>query len=95
MVRERLEAQLEKQTDFETFLAGAPQLNPTRILIKGVVCSVRVEAIEEPTMQEICCLDKLIDELEKEKKRWKDFAEVINPLELTCEKLKILLLSAR
>lgn len=58
-----LEAQLEKQTDFEAFLAEAPRLNPARALIKGVICGVRVENIKEPTMQEIRYLDKLIDEL--------------------------------
>jgi len=58
-----LKAQLEKQTDFETFFAEAPQINPSRALIKGVVCGVRVEDIEEPTMREIRYLDKLIDEL--------------------------------
>jgi hypothetical protein len=62
-----LEAQLERQTDFETFLAEAPRLNPSRALIKGVVCGVRVEDIEEPTMREIRYLDKLIDELAKGK----------------------------
>lgn len=65
--QEELEAQLEKQTDFETFFAEAPRLNPSRGLIKGVVCGVRVEDIEEPTMQEIRYLDKLIDELAKGK----------------------------
>jgi hypothetical protein len=65
--QEELEAQLEKQTDFETFFAEAPQLNPNRALIKGVVCGVRVEDIEEPTMREIRYLDKLIDELAKGK----------------------------
>lgn len=65
--QEALEAQLEKQTDIETFLAEAPQLNPARALIKGVVCGVRVEDIEEPTMQGIRYLDKLIDELAKGK----------------------------
>ncbi|MDU0153799.1 DUF2200 domain-containing protein [Bacillus cabrialesii] len=65
--QEELEAQLEKQTDFETFFTEAPQLNPLRVLIKGVVCGVRVEDIEEPTMQEIRYLDKLIDELAKGK----------------------------
>jgi hypothetical protein len=59
--------QLEKQTDFETFFAEAPLLNPLRSLIKGVVCGVRVENIEEPLMQEIRYLDKLIDELAKGK----------------------------
>ena len=60
-----LDAQLEKQTDIETFLADAPHLNPSRSLIKGKVCGVQVEAIEEPTMREIRYLDKLIDELAK------------------------------
>jgi hypothetical protein len=62
-----LEAQLEQQVDIETFVAEAPQLNPSRALIKGVICGVRVEDIEEPTMQEIRYLDKLIDELAKGK----------------------------
>jgi len=65
--QEELEAQLEKQTDFETFFAEAPELNSSRTLIKGVVCGVRVEDIQEPTMQEIRYLDKLIDELAKGK----------------------------
>lgn len=65
--QEELEEQLEKQTDFETFFAQAPQLNPSRVFIKGVICGVRVEDIEEPTMQEIRYLDKLIDELAKGK----------------------------
>ena len=65
--QEALEAQLENQTDVETFLAQAPQLNPARTLIKGVVCGVRVEDIEEPTMREIRYLDKLIDELARGK----------------------------
>jgi hypothetical protein len=65
--QEKLEAQLENQTDFETFLAEAPQLNPMRASIKGVVCGVRIEDIEEPTMKEIRYLDKLIDELAKGK----------------------------
>lgn len=65
--KEELEVQLEKETDFETFFAEAPKLNPARALIKGVVCGVRVENIEEPTMKEIRYLDKLIDELAKGK----------------------------
>ena len=65
--RDELEAQLKKETDFETFFAEAPGLNPARKLIKGVVCGVRVEDIEEPTMQEIRYLDKLIDELARGK----------------------------
>lgn len=60
-----LEAQVKKQTDFETFLAQAPKLNPSRFLVKGVVCGVRVEDITDPTMQGIRYLDKLIDELAK------------------------------
>jgi hypothetical protein len=60
-----LDAQLENQTDVETFLADAPDLNPSRALIKGSVCGVRVEDIEEPTMREIRYLDKLVDELAK------------------------------
>lgn len=64
---QELQAQLEKQTDFETFFKEAPEMNPSRALIKGVVCGVRVEDIEEPTMREIRYLDKLIDELAKGK----------------------------
>ncbi len=60
-------AHLKKQTDFEAFFAEASDLNPSRLLIKGVVCGVRVEDVEEPTMREIRYLDKLIDELAKGK----------------------------
>ncbi len=62
-----LEGQLKKQTDFETFFKEAPKLNPSRTLIKGVICGVRVEDIEDPTMREIRYLDKLVDELAKGK----------------------------
>lgn len=62
-----LEAQLEKQTNFEAFFAEAPCLNPSRASIKGVICGVRVEDIKEPTMREIRYLDKLIDELARGK----------------------------
>lgn len=65
--QQELEAQLEKQTDFETFFQEAPVMNPSRTLIKGTVCGVRVEAIEDPTMREIRYLDKLVDELAKGK----------------------------
>lgn len=65
--QEELEAQMDNQTDLETFFAEAPQLNPSRALIKGVVCGVRVEDIEDPTMREIRYLDKLIDELARGK----------------------------
>lgn len=60
-----LESQLKKETDLETFIAKAPKLNPLRSLIKGVVCGVRVEDIEDPTMRTIRYLDKLVDELAK------------------------------
>lgn len=63
----QLQAQLKKQTDFETFFRDAPQPNPARKTIKGVICGVRIEEIEEPTMREIRYLDKLIDELAKGK----------------------------
>ncbi|MBZ9605188.1 DUF2200 domain-containing protein [Phyllobacterium chamaecytisi] len=62
-----LQTQLEQKTDFETFFAEAPKLNPLRTLIKGVVCGVRVEDVEEPTMREIRYLDKLIDEVARGK----------------------------
>jgi hypothetical protein len=62
-----LEKVIEKRTDLETFFAEAPKLNPKRAEIKGVVCGVRVEDIEEPTMREIRYMDKLIDELAKGK----------------------------
>lgn len=62
-----LDAQLRNRTDFETFLAQAPRLNPSRSLISGVVCGVRVEDVAEPTMREIRYLDKLIDELARGK----------------------------
>lgn len=65
--QQELEEHLERQTDFETFLSKAPQMNPARVLIKGVICGVRVEDIQESTMQEIRYLDKLIDELAKGK----------------------------
>jgi hypothetical protein len=65
--QEALEAQLAARTDFETFFAKAPRMNPARASITGVVCGVRVEEVEEPTMREIRYLDKLIDELAKGK----------------------------
>lgn len=63
----QLRSHLAKETEFETFLAGAPEMNPNRELITGVVCGVRVEEVEEPTMRQIRYLDKLIDELAKGK----------------------------
>lgn len=62
-----LESQLEKQTDFESFFQQAPKMNPSRALIKGAVCGVRVEDLADPTMREIRHLDKLVDELAKGK----------------------------
>lgn len=63
--QKKFEDQLEKQTDFKTFFAKAPKLNPKRKLITGVICGVRIEEIKEKTMREIRYLDKLIDELAK------------------------------
>ena len=63
-----LEEQIEKGNDFETFFAQAPQLHPNTELITGVVCGVRVEEIEDPLMQKIRYLDKLVDELARGKK---------------------------
>lgn len=65
--QKQFEKQLKLQTDFETFFAKAPKLNPKRKLITGVICGVRVEDITEPTMREIRYLDKLVDELAKGK----------------------------
>ena len=65
--QQALQGQLKKQTDFETFFKEAPKLNPSRALINGVICGIRVEDIQEPTMREIRYLDKLIDELAKGK----------------------------
>lgn len=62
-----LQAQIEKEVDFETFFAEAPQINPNAHKITGVICGVRVENIEKPLMQKIRCLDKLVDELAKGK----------------------------
>lgn len=62
-----LHQQLEKQNDFETFFAQAPAMHPNAPLIKGVVCGIRVEEVEDPLMQKIRWLDKLIDELAKGK----------------------------
>ena len=62
-----LQAQIDRQADFETFFAEAPALNPDRARIKGVVCGVRVEDIEDPLMRELRYLDKLVDELAKGK----------------------------
>lgn len=65
--QKQFEAQLKKKTDFKTFFAESPCLNPARRSITGVVCGVRVEDVEDPLMQEIRYLDKLIDEIAKGK----------------------------
>lgn len=65
--QQQLEEVIINEISFEDFFSKAPQLNPNRALIKGVICGVRVEEIEEPIMQEIRYLDKLIDELAKGK----------------------------
>ena len=65
--KRELEIILDNEVDFETFFTNATNLNPLRSLIKGVVCGVRVEDIQESTMREIRYLDKLIDELAKGK----------------------------
>ena len=70
-----LQQQIEQGNDFETFFAQAPALNPNRSLIKGVVCGVRVEDIEDPLMQNIRYLDKLVDELAK----GKALAKILRP----------------
>lgn len=66
---------IEVQTDFETFFVNAPKLNPARKSITGIICGVRVEVIEDPLMQEIRYLDKVIDELAKGWKLEKIFRE--------------------
>lgn len=63
-----LETQLQEEKDFETFFNEAPAMNPSRKSITDVICGIRVENIEEPLMQEIRYLDKLIDELARGKK---------------------------
>jgi len=70
-----LQRQLKEESDFATFFAQAPALNPKVSLIKGVVCGVRVEEIEDPLMQKIRYLDKLIDELAKGKSMQKILRE--------------------
>ena len=62
-----LALQVKKEVDFETFFADAPQMNPNAFKIKGVICGVRVENIEDPLMQKIRWLDKLVDEVAKGK----------------------------
>lgn len=65
--RELLQQQIERNVDFETFFAEAPQINPNASKIAGVICGYRVEEIEDKLMQQIRYLDKLVDELAKGK----------------------------
>ena len=65
--KKELESELKNNTNFETFFEKAPRMNPSRKLIKGIICGIRIEEIKEKTMQEIRYLDKLIDELSKGK----------------------------
>ncbi|HEX8307449.1 MAG TPA: DUF2200 domain-containing protein [Allosphingosinicella sp.] len=65
---EALAAELAAGTDFETFFSKAPQINPARSAITGLVCGVRVENVEEPLMRDIRYLDKLVDELARGKR---------------------------
>ena len=66
--QKQLEKQISNQVDLRTFFAEAPQMNPNCSLIKGVVCGIRVEEIEDPLMQKVRWMDKLVDELAKGKK---------------------------
>ncbi len=68
-----LEEQIARQTDFETFFAEAPAFHPNAELIRGVVCGVRVEEVEDPLMRKVRYLDKLIDELA----RGKEMAKIL------------------
>ncbi|MEK6541157.1 MAG: DUF2200 domain-containing protein [Pseudomonadota bacterium] len=63
--QQQLTTEIEQRTDFETFFAQAPALNPARCEIKGLICGIRIEDIEDDTMREIRYLDKLIDECAK------------------------------
>jgi hypothetical protein len=65
--QEELEQQIQRQVDLEALFKQAPRINPNAALIKGVVCGVRVESIEDPVMQKIRYLDKLVDEIAKGK----------------------------
>ena len=64
---EKFKEQLEKEVDFETFFAEAPEINENISLIKGTICGVRIEDIEDELMYKIRCLDKLVDEIAKGK----------------------------
>ncbi|MEN2488904.1 DUF2200 domain-containing protein [Flavobacterium sp. B11] len=72
---EQLQEQIERKIDFETFFAEAPELNPNVSKITGVICGYRVEEIEDPLMQKVRYLDKLVDEIAKGKKMEKILRE--------------------
>jgi len=63
----QLASQIEKEVDLTAFFADAPLINPNAPLIKGVICGVRIEEIEDPLMQKLRWMDKLVDELAKGK----------------------------
>ncbi|HCT29403.1 MAG TPA: DUF2200 domain-containing protein [Bacteroidales bacterium] len=65
--QQTLQQQIDKKSDFQTFFAEAPQINPNVTMITGVICGYRVEEIEDDLMQKIRYLDKLVDELAKGK----------------------------
>ncbi len=73
--KKSLQQQIDKQHDFETFFAQAPKFNPNATKITGVICGYRVEEIEDPVVQKVRYLDKLIDELAKGKKMEKILRE--------------------
>lgn len=66
--KKTLQEQIDRKTDFETFFAEAPEMNPNVSKITGVICGYRVEEIEDPIMQKVRYLDKLVDELAKGRK---------------------------
>lgn len=72
---DQIKAQIEKKVDFETFFAEAPEINPNASKITGVICGYRVEEIEDPLIQKMRYLDKLIDEIAKGKKMEKILRE--------------------
>lgn len=72
---EQLKEQIENKVDFQTFFAEAPELNPNASKITGVICGYRVEEIEDPLIQKMRYLDKLIDEIAKGKKMEKILRE--------------------
>jgi len=77
--QEGVREQIEQKSDFRTFFGQAPAFHPNSSLIKGVVCGVRVEEIEDPLMQKIRYLDKLIDELARGKAMGKILREQVEP----------------